>query len=125
MWKLTFDPGTATVSNPVPMAPGSPLADQKANGLVLDPTNDALYVGDLIDGNIRRISGVNGDPRLTYRSRAVKLRNTNTGSATMQRSASTWATSPVSCAIMRDRHVAGLATWLATRARIVAGVRSA
>jgi len=64
VWKLTFDPGTATVSNPVPMAPGSPLADQKANGLVLDPTNDALYVGDLIDGNIRRISGVNGDPRL-------------------------------------------------------------
>ncbi len=64
VWKLTFDPATATVSNPVGLAPGSALANQKANGLALDPAKDALYVGDLVDGNIRRINGVNGDPRL-------------------------------------------------------------
>ncbi|MDQ1633061.1 MAG: hypothetical protein QOC80_3033, partial [Frankiaceae bacterium] len=64
VWRLTFNPATATVSNPVGMAPGGPLADSKANGLALDPANDALYVGDLVDGNIRRINGIIGDPRL-------------------------------------------------------------
>jgi hypothetical protein len=64
VWRLIFNPATATVSNPVGMAPGGPLAGSKANGLALDAAADALYVGDLVDGNIRRINGISGDPRL-------------------------------------------------------------
>lgn len=85
VWKLTFDPATATVSNPVGMAPGSPLADQKANGLALDPVHDALYVGDLIDGNIRRINGVNGDPRLQTVETIGVTQNQRTVSTTLPR----------------------------------------
>lgn len=63
VWRLTFDPTTATISNPVGMAPGQ-MDNLKANSLVLDPAKDALYVGDLVDGNIRRINGIGGDPRV-------------------------------------------------------------
>ena len=62
VWRLTFDPATATISNPVAMAPGL-MDNLKTNSLVLDPVKDVLYVGDLVDGNIRRINGANGDPR--------------------------------------------------------------
>ncbi|MGZ4743648.1 MAG: IPT/TIG domain-containing protein [Oryzihumus sp.] len=62
VWRLTFHPATATIDNPVAMAPG--LMDHlKTNALALDTTRDALYVGDLVDGNIRRVNGVGGDPR--------------------------------------------------------------
>jgi hypothetical protein len=85
VWKLTFDPATATVTNPVAMAPGSPLADQKANALALDKDKDALYVGDLIDGNIRRINGVNGDPRLQTVETIGVTQNQRIASATLPR----------------------------------------
>jgi len=62
VWRLTFDPTTATITNPVAMAPGL-LDNLKTNALALDKANDALYVGDLVDGNIRRINGIKGDPR--------------------------------------------------------------
>ncbi len=62
VWRLTFDPATATISNPVAMAPGL-MDNLKTNSLALDPTNDMLYVGDLVDGGIRRITGIGGDPR--------------------------------------------------------------
>jgi len=62
VWRLTFDPATATISNPVAMAPGL-MDNLKTNSLVLDTAKDVLYVGDLVDGNIRRINGVKGDPR--------------------------------------------------------------
>jgi hypothetical protein len=62
VWRLTFDPATATISNPVAMAPGL-LDNLKTNALALDTTKDVLYVGDLVDGNIRRINGIKGDPR--------------------------------------------------------------
>lgn len=63
VWRLTFHPDTATVDNPVGMAPGL-MDNLKTNGLALDEAKDALYVGDLVDGNIRRINGIQGDPRL-------------------------------------------------------------
>ncbi len=62
VWRLTFDPATATVSDPVGMAPGL-MDNLKTNSLALDPVKDVLYVGDLVDGNIRRINGIKGDPR--------------------------------------------------------------
>jgi hypothetical protein len=62
VWRLTFDPATETISNPVGMAPGL-LDNLKTNSLALDTATDTLYVGDLVDGNIRRIVGIGGDPR--------------------------------------------------------------
>ena len=62
VWRLTFHPGTATIDSPVGMAPGL-MDNLKTNSLALDQAHDALYVGDLVDGNIRRINGIQGDPR--------------------------------------------------------------
>jgi hypothetical protein len=62
VWRLTFDPTTETVSNPTAMAPGL-LANLKANSTALSADGTALYVGDLVDGGIRRINGIGGDPR--------------------------------------------------------------
>ena len=63
VWRLTFHPATATIDTPVGMAPGL-MANLKTNSLALDPVKDVAYVGDLTDGNIRRINGIGGDPRL-------------------------------------------------------------
>jgi len=63
VWRLTFHPATATIDTPVGMATGL-MANLKANSLALDPIKDVAYVGDLVDGNIRRINGIGGDPRL-------------------------------------------------------------
>jgi hypothetical protein len=63
VWRLTFDPATETISNPVGMAPGL-MDNLKTNSLALSADGHDLYVGDLIDGNIRRINGVDGDPRV-------------------------------------------------------------
>jgi hypothetical protein len=62
VWRLTFDPATETVSNPVGMAPGL-MENLKTNSLALSADGHDLYVGDLVDGNIRRVNGVDGDPR--------------------------------------------------------------
>lgn len=62
VWRLTLSPATATIDTPTAMAPGL-MDNLKTNSLVLDTANDALYVGDLVDGNIRRINGIGGDPR--------------------------------------------------------------
>ncbi|MGA8979094.1 MAG: IPT/TIG domain-containing protein [Pedococcus sp.] len=62
VWRLAFHPGTATIDSPVGMAPGL-MENLKTNALALDQAHDALYVGDLVDGNIRRIKGIQGDPR--------------------------------------------------------------
>lgn len=63
VWRLTFHPATASIDTPVGMAPGL-MANLKTNSMVLDPVKDVAYVGDLVDGNIRRINGIGGDPRL-------------------------------------------------------------
>jgi IPT/TIG domain len=63
VWRLTFHPATATIDTPVAMAPGL-MANLKTNSMALDPVKDVAYVGDLVDGNIRRINGIGGDPRL-------------------------------------------------------------
>jgi IPT/TIG domain len=62
VWRLTFDPTTETLSSPVAMAPGL-LDNLKTNSLALSAKGDALFVGDLVDGGIRRINGADGDPR--------------------------------------------------------------
>ena len=62
VWRLTFHPATATIDTPTAMAPGL-LDNLKTNSLALDASKDSLYVGDLVDGNIRRVNGINGDPR--------------------------------------------------------------
>ena len=62
VWRLTFDPATETISNPVAMAPGL-MDNLKTNSTVLSADGHDLYVGDLVDGNIRRINGIDGDPR--------------------------------------------------------------
>jgi hypothetical protein len=63
VWRLTFHPATASIDTPVGMAPGL-MDNLKTNSLALDPVKDVAYVGDLVDGNIRRINGIGGDPRL-------------------------------------------------------------
>jgi len=62
VWRLTFDPATETIGNPVAMAPGL-MDNLKTNSLALSANGHDLYVGDLVDGNIRRINGIDGDPR--------------------------------------------------------------
>ncbi|MDQ1750627.1 MAG: hypothetical protein QOE71_1683 [Pseudonocardiales bacterium] len=62
VWRLTFDPTTETVSTPTAMAPGL-MDNLKTNSTALSPEGTALYVGDLVDGGIRRINGIGGDPR--------------------------------------------------------------
>jgi hypothetical protein len=63
VWRLTFNPVTETISDPVGMAPGL-MDNLKTNSLALSADGHDIYVGDLIDGNIRRINGIDGDPRL-------------------------------------------------------------
>jgi IPT/TIG domain len=63
VWRLTFHPDTASIDTPVGMAPGL-MANLKTNSMALDPVKDVAYVGDLVDGNIRRINGIGADPRL-------------------------------------------------------------
>jgi hypothetical protein len=70
VWRLTFDPRTETlVPDPldgVTMATAmTPLADVrtlKPNGMALGPDGN-LYVSDLVEPNIRRVTNPNGDPR--------------------------------------------------------------
>jgi hypothetical protein len=77
VWRLTYDPtgnraldaagnpipgtGKGSLSNPVPMAPGK-IDNLKPNGVALGP-DGKLYVGDLIDGTVRRITNPLGNPR--------------------------------------------------------------
>jgi hypothetical protein len=62
VWRLTFDPKTETVGNPVGMAPGQ-MDNLKTNSTALSPDGTALFVGDLVDGGIRRINNIGADPR--------------------------------------------------------------
>jgi hypothetical protein len=63
VWRLTFNPTTETIADPTATAPGL-MDNLKTNSLALSADGHDLYVGDLIDGNIRRINGIDGDPRL-------------------------------------------------------------
>ena len=84
VWRLTFDPTTATISQPVAMAPGL-MDNLKTNSLALDVSHDALYVGDLTDGFIRRINGIGGDPRLQTVDRVAMTQAQNTLPTTVGR----------------------------------------
>jgi len=71
VWRLTFNPATETmVPDPldgITMATAmATLADQKTlkpNGMALGPDGN-LYVTDLVEGYVRRVTNPTGDPRL-------------------------------------------------------------
>jgi len=69
VWRLTFDPATETmVADPKGGAfatAKTPLADVrtlKPNGMALGPDGN-LYVTDLVESNVRKITNPGGDPR--------------------------------------------------------------
>jgi hypothetical protein len=69
VWRLTFDPATETmVADPnggalaTAMIPLANVRTLKPNGLALGPDGN-LYVSDLTEANIRRITNPAGDPR--------------------------------------------------------------
>jgi hypothetical protein len=64
IWRLTFDPATETlVGVPEAMIPLADVRTLKPNGMALGPDGN-IYVTDLVEMNIRKVTGPNGDPRL-------------------------------------------------------------
>jgi hypothetical protein len=78
IWRLTFDPNSETIIGvPEAMVPLADLRTLKPNGMALGPnyiagaapgqviqSGTALYVTDLVELNIRKVTGPAGDPRL-------------------------------------------------------------
>ena len=64
VWRLTFDPNTETIVGvPEAMIPLADVRTLKPNGMALGPDGN-LYVTDLTELNIRRVTNPNGAPRL-------------------------------------------------------------
>lgn len=64
IWRLTFNPTTETLQGvPEAMVPLADVRTLKPNGMALGPDGN-LYVTDLTEMNIRKVTGPNGDPRL-------------------------------------------------------------
>lgn len=64
VWRLTFDPNTETILGaPEAMVPLADVRTLKPNGMALGPDGN-LYITDLTEANIRKLTGPAGDPRL-------------------------------------------------------------
>jgi sugar lactone lactonase YvrE len=64
IWRLTFNPSTETVTGaPEAMIPLANVTTLKPNGMAIGPDGN-LYVSDLTEMNIRRVTSPAGDPRL-------------------------------------------------------------
>jgi hypothetical protein len=61
LWRLTFNTATETIANPVLMAPGAGLDNDKLDGVAMGPDGN-LYAGGLKNGFIYRIQNPHGDP---------------------------------------------------------------
>jgi hypothetical protein len=65
IWRLTFDPASETlIGAPEAMIPLADVRTLKPNGMVLCAADGNLYVSDLTEPNIRKVTGPHGDPRL-------------------------------------------------------------
>jgi hypothetical protein len=73
LWRLTFNPATETIANPVLMAPGAGLDNNKLDGVAMGPDGN-LYAGGLKNGFIYRLKNPRGDPA----SMAVDIIGTTT-----------------------------------------------
>ncbi|HET6934996.1 MAG TPA: IPT/TIG domain-containing protein [Candidatus Angelobacter sp.] len=64
VWRLTFDPNTETIIGaPEAMVPLADVRTLKPNGMAIGPDGN-LYITDLVEMNIRKLTNPNGDPRL-------------------------------------------------------------
>lgn len=61
LWRLTFNPATETIANPVLMAPGAGLDNDKLDGVALGPDGN-IYAAGLKNGFVYRVSNPRGDP---------------------------------------------------------------
>jgi hypothetical protein len=63
VWRLTYDPSTKTILDaPEAMVPLADVRTLKPNGMALGPDGN-LYITDLVELNIRRLTNPNLDPR--------------------------------------------------------------
>lgn len=61
LWRLSFNPTTETISNPILMAPGAGLDNDKLVGVAMGPDGN-IYAAGLKNGFVYRVQNPRGDP---------------------------------------------------------------